>query len=116
MSAARLNFLLNNFNLSTWLIAGATLQSILSFFLPRNVALLPAVILLISRLISGALTTKGFLRNKNLDGAFMGRWTASMLNEDGSVPVKTADKEIVVFVVGARSNQYVKIQPIPILI
>ena len=105
MSATRLGFLLNNFTISTWLLVGATLQCTLSYMLPRNVALLPAVVLLLSRLISGALVTKGFLRNSYLDGAIMGRWTASRLNEDGSVPQKPADKEIVLFVVGARSNQ-----------
>lgn len=105
MSATRLGFLLNNFTISTWLLVGATLQCTLSLMLPRNVALLPAVILLVSRLISGALVTKGFLRNSYLDGAIMGRWTASRLNEDGSVPQKPADREMVLFVVGARSNQ-----------
>lgn len=105
MSSARLGFLLNNFNLSTWLIVGASLQSILSFLLPRNVALLPALVLLISRLIHGALVTKGLVRNTNVDGAFMGRWTAAMLNEDGSAPEETAGKEMTVFVIGARSNQ-----------
>lgn len=105
MSAARRTFLLNNFTISTWLIVGATLQSVLCLTLPRNVALLPAVILLLSRLVNGALVTKGFLRNKYLDGVYMGRWTASRLNDDGSVPEKSADKEMVVFVVGAHSNQ-----------
>lgn len=105
MSAARLTFLLNNFTVSTWLIIGATLQSVFYLTLPRNVALLPAVILLLSRVVNGALVTKGFRRNKYLDGAYMGRWTAPRLNDDGSVPEKTADNEMVVFVVGARSNQ-----------
>ena len=73
--------------------------------LPRHVALLPAVILLLLRLAKGVLITQGYIRNTYTDGAFLHKSTAPIPNDDGSIPTKAADKGLVVFILGANSNQ-----------
>lgn len=96
-----------NFAITTWLLVGAALQSILVLVLPTRVALLPAVFLLLLRLMSTALVQAGLVRNPYLAVTRRGRWTAPILEQDGRVPEKGAGKEVVVFVVGASANQYV---------
>ena len=91
--------------LQTWLAAGACAQSILFLTLPRRVALLPALILLLLRFAKGLLITRGFIHNTYTDGAFLHKSTAPIPNEDGSIPTKAADKGLVVFIVGANTNQ-----------
>ena len=89
----------------TWLAAGACAQSILFLTIPRHVALLPALILLLLRFAKGFLITQGLIHNTYMDGAFMHKSTAPILNDDGSIPSKAAHKGLVVFIVGANSNQ-----------
>lgn len=93
-----------NFAITTWLLAGAALQSILVLVLPTRVALLPAVFLLLLRLMSTALVQAGLVRNPYLAMTRRGKWTAPILEQDGRVPEKGAGKEVVVFVVGASAN------------
>jgi len=95
-----------SFSLSTWLAVGACLQSILFLLLPSRVALLPALILLLSRFIHGALITKGFMRNPYLPSSSnMRKVTAPIMNEDGLVFGDAINKGLVVFLVGAEANQ-----------
>lgn len=68
-------------------------------------ALLPAVILLLLRLAKGVLITQGYIHNTYTDGAFMHKGTAPIPNDDGSIPAKAADKGLVVFILGANTNQ-----------
>ena len=86
---------------------GAVLQSVLVLVFPIRVALLPAVVVLLLRSVNTALVHAGFVRNPYLAVTKLGRWTAPILEQDGSVPEKGASKEVVVFIVGASSNQYV---------
>ena len=97
--------LLANFSISSWLAVGACAQSILFLTLPRNVALLPAMLLLLLRLTKGALITQGYIHNTYADGAFLHKSTAPIPNDDGSIPAKAADKGLVVFILGMNTNQ-----------
>ena len=92
-------------SLTSWLLAGACLQSLLVLCLPRLVALLPAVVFLFLRLADTILMSTGYTRNRYLDGTRKGKWTAQIPNKDGSFPEKPANKGMVLFVVGASSNQ-----------
>lgn len=105
MSASKINTIRDNFSLTTWLLAGACLQSLLVLLLPTRVALLPAVILLTVRFVHGALITRGYIRNPYLDGTFRGRWMVPTPGETESASEETSHKEMVVFIVGASSNQ-----------
>ncbi|KAL9105667.1 MAG: hypothetical protein Q9187_008671 [Circinaria calcarea] len=104
MSASKLNIIRDSFSLTTWLLAGACLQSLLALLLPTRVALLPAVILVTVRLINGALITRGYIRNPYLDGTFRGRSMVPMPGETELASEKSSNKEMVVFIVGASSN------------
>ena len=105
LSVTSETFLKQNFTLTTWLALGACLQSIFILLLPRRVALLPAAILLLAKVINGALITKGFTRNPYLPTPYLKRMTAPIPEADGSPPEKNADKGVVVFIVGANYNQ-----------
>lgn len=63
------------------------------------------MLLLLLRLVKGLLITQGYIHNTYTDGAFMYKSTAPIPNDDGSIPVKAADKGLVVFIVGANTNQ-----------
>lgn len=63
------------------------------------------MILLLLRLAKGALITLGYIHNTYTDGAFLYKSTAPIPDEDGSIPAKAADKGLVVFIVGANTNQ-----------
>ena len=47
----------------------------------------------------------GLTHNIYMDGVKKGKWIAQIPNEDGSFPEKAADKDMVVFLLGTRSNQ-----------
>lgn len=106
-SASTLALLRANFAITTWLLMGATLQSVLVLVLPTRVALLPAVSLLLLHALNTALVQAGWVRNPYLAVTRPGKWTAPILEQNGSVPEKGAGKEVVVFIVGASANQYV---------
>ena len=105
MASSTLAFIRDQFRLSTWLLIGACLQTLLLLLLPARIASFPAAILLASRVIKTTLMSKGFIHDMSLDNVLLGRRTAQIPNEDGSFPERAADKEVVVFIVGARSNQ-----------
>ena len=94
----------NHLSLSSILLLGAAIQCLLSSILPMRYAITPALLLLSLRFISNALIARGIVRNPYLDGNLHGRWTASLPNDDGTIPQTTGDKEVVVFIVGASSN------------
>ena len=97
---------LANLKLSTLLAVGACLQSVLFFILPRYVALLPALILLLKLGVETALITAGYLHNPYLpERARMNLVTAPIPNQDGMLSAKGADKGLVVFIIGATCNQ-----------
>jgi hypothetical protein len=98
-------FIKQNFNLTTWLALGACVQSILVLLLPTRVALLPAAVLLLAKIVNGILITKGFTRNPSLATPYLKRMTAPIPGSDGSPPETNSDKGVVVFIVGANYNQ-----------
>ncbi len=99
-----LSYLLNNFSLSTILLTGACLQSLLSLLLPFRYAFLPAFILLLARITSNALITLGYTSNPYEQGIMTDKWTAQVPTADG-ISEKSGEKGVVVFAIGASSNQ-----------
>lgn len=103
MAPSTLGFLLNAFSLSTILLVGALLQSLLHIFLPLRYAMLPAAFLLLLRISDTALVSYGFKHNSYEDPIKRDKWTAQVPEHDG-VPQKASDKGVVVFLIGAASN------------
>lgn len=95
----------DDLRLSTWLLLGACIQSLLVLFLPTKVALLPAALILGARITKVALMTGGFVHDTTQDQVIQGRFTAQLPYGRSPSTEKSAREEIVVFIIGARSNQ-----------
>ena len=107
MPSITLNIIKDEAELSTWLLIGAGLQSLLVLLLPAYVAVLPACLLLFYRAASTYLMTLGFISNPRLDGVGKGKLWAAFPDPDGESNEKTPKSSVVLFVLGARSNQCV---------
>lgn len=104
MSRSSFQFLLNAFSLTTILLAGAFLQSLLHIFLPLRYAILPAFFLLLFRISDTVLISYGYKHNFYEDAIKQDKWTAQVPGQD-AVPEKASDKGVVAFLIGASSNQ-----------
>ena len=102
-----LAFFRDDLRMSTWLLIGASLQCVLCLVLPVYVASVPTLLIIAGRAIQSALIIQGVLRDPSLDRVVKGRFTAQIPFDDGSFPDRPADKEVVLLVLGARSNQCV---------
>lgn len=98
-TTADLAIIRNNFSLSTWLLLGAFIQSLVLVILPPRVAVLPPMCLLTLILAKNLLITGGYLKNPYLAAAYRGKATTP-LQEDAEGGDKVA-----VFILGASSNQ-----------
>lgn len=97
-------FFRDDLRLSTWILLGACLQSLLVLFLPRSIALFPAFSIVVCRVIISALRNEGLLSHTGFDKVRLGRTTAQIPNQDGSFSATPADKDIVVFIIATRSS------------
>lgn len=100
-----LHVLRSSFPISTWLLLGAILQSLVSLIFSRYryLSLLPACLLLLPRIINGAIITMGWAKNPYLPVKYMAKMTAPIPNTDGSV--EAGKPGVVCFIVGANFNQ-----------
>ncbi|KAH6604517.1 hypothetical protein Trco_006224 [Trichoderma cornu-damae] len=101
-SIAYWNTIRDNFTISTWIAIGAILQGLLVVFVRPTVAIAPAALVLFSRFSRAMLAHFGIIRNTQMDGVLMGKYTVQMPNEDGSAPSESADKGIAVIMLGAN--------------
>ncbi len=111
MALPNLTFFRDDFRMTTWLLSGAALQCLLFLLLPTYVALFPTLLLISARIATFVLISHGMMRDPSFDKVKIGRLTAQIPYEDGSAPEKPAEKEVVILVLGARSNQYVPRHP-----
>ncbi len=93
-----------NFSISTWLLAGALLQSILVLIVPRWYAVLPVVLVLGARLADALAVTWGWKKNPYLDGAILHRVSAQVPDTDGQFHADASAEKVVIFLLGAKSN------------
>ena len=107
MALPNLSFFRDDFRMTTLLLTGASVQCLLFLLLPTYVALLPTLSFIMLRVFTSILIDFGVLRDPSFDSIKLGRFTAQIPHEDGSAPKNAAEKEIVILVLGARSNQWV---------
>ncbi len=101
------SLLRNNLSISSWLLIGATLQSLLLILPIRpSYALIPAFFLLCYRGISTILMIFGLKHNPYMDGVEEGKYTGLYPSVSGSQKTPK-NEEVCVLLVTARSNQYV---------
>lgn len=102
-----INFVYSNLELPTVLSIGMFLQIIAFAIMPRYVAALPAIILLTYKIMYANPRT--IAENWYLNGAKLGRHSAQVPNNDGSMPEKAGANGVVCFIVGNQVNQYASI-------
>lgn len=92
-----------DYTISTWLLVGATLQTTLVALLPRNIALLPPVLLLLYRLVRGYLIATNRLPNPLKDGISLKRTTWQIPESTDGKPASTPSSESLVVLVLAAT-------------
>jgi hypothetical protein len=95
----------DDFKLSTLLYMGAFLQAVLFLIAPHRIVAMPVVLTIAGLVTKNMLIRFGFMRDPSLDRVYVGRTTAQIVNDDGSVPENGCDKEIVVFLLGSCTNK-----------
>ncbi len=95
----------DDFKLSTLLYFGAFLQALLFMVAPHRGVAMPALLMMAGLVTKNLLMRWGMLRDTSLDRVYLGRTTAQIVNDDGSVPENGCDKEIVVFLLGSSTNK-----------
>ncbi|MCJ1401655.1 hypothetical protein MMC11_004872 [Xylographa trunciseda] len=95
----------DDLRLTTWLLLGASLQSLLVLCLPTPYAVLPAVLLLSYRIIKVSCMTAGLIHDTTQDQVVKGRFTAQLCPGESFAAKQASEEEVVIFIIGARSNQ-----------
>ena len=90
--------------LPTIVAAGMCLQALAFLIIPHYIAVAPAVVLLCYKAITSKTVTVA--DNWLVNQKWAGRMTATIPNEDGSIPEKGATNGLVCFFVGVQVNQY----------
>ncbi|KAK8212464.1 hypothetical protein IWZ01DRAFT_267654 [Phyllosticta capitalensis] len=91
--------------ISSWLAVGACLQSLL-FLVAGRVALVPAFLLIFYRIVDTALMVKGVKADPDaMENILKNKYTVHFPDSNGKYTGKSANKDIVVFMIGARANQ-----------
>lgn len=106
INATVLAIIRDDLRLTTWLLLGACLQSMLLIFLPTRFAVLPALFFLTSRVAWTGLMMAGYIRDTTLTKTIRGRQTAQF-PPDTVRSSKANSENLVVFIIGARFNQFV---------
>ncbi|MCJ1382838.1 hypothetical protein MMC17_005951 [Xylographa soralifera] len=104
MTSVKWTIMKDEAELSTLLLIGAGLQSLLVLLLPAYVAILPACLLLLYRAASTYLSTLGLIPNPRLEGVVKGKLWAAYPGPDGGSTKSSPRNNVVLFVLGARSN------------
>ena len=102
-TANTIQFIRDQFTITTWLALGALLQSLLFLLLGRP-ALIPATTYILLSLANTAATTLGWKPNPLMTGVIMNKFSTAFPNADGTYGSQPADSEIVVFLIGFRNN------------
>jgi hypothetical protein len=114
------NSLRAQFTISTWLTAGACLQSLLVLLpVPLFYTILPSIALLAYKIINTYLILYGFKPNPLMDGVVMGKHSALIPSSDGiftrDIGSSIGGGGVCVFLLGARSNRYPFLPPSPFI-
>jgi hypothetical protein len=92
--------------LSTWLLIGAALQSVIFLILPHALYMtLPVILVLLFRAASTALQVYGCAPNPNIENVVPGRVSAQIPDMNGQFSGKPSGEDIVVMFLNTKSNQ-----------
>ncbi|KAF4535305.1 Transcriptional regulator protein [Lasiodiplodia theobromae] len=93
----------NQLTISSWLALGGCLQCLL-FLVGGRIAFVPAFLLIFYRIVDAALMTKGLKPNPALNDVIFNKFAVHYPDSEGKFGGKPANKDIVVFHIGARNN------------
>jgi len=93
----------DNFAVSTWLSMGAAVQGLLYLAFGR-VGLIPAFVLLAYKAFITYAMSVGWMHNTSMDGVILKKFSAQFPDETGQYPTKPSDSDVVVLLIGTRSN------------
>lgn len=96
-------FEVNPLSTPTWLAIGATLQVIIMAFLPKNISMLIPISYLTYRLMKAVIDSRNLYTN-SFTTVKRGTWIAELPGPQGD---RKEDGSLVMFIIGARINQYV---------
>lgn len=98
------DMLRGNFNISTWLLFGALIQSLVVVLIPRVYAVLPVVLVLLVRFADTMAITFGFKANPYLKDAILHRVTPQIPDADGQFSDEASNEKVTVLLLGAKCN------------
>ena len=102
------SLLRDNFQTTTWLCFGAFAQTVLFVladkFAVGRLALIPAALVLAYRTLDAYLMSIGWKHNIYMDGIIQKKYSTAFPDELGHYGNKPAKNDIVVFLIGTRSN------------
>ncbi|KAK3073157.1 hypothetical protein LTR53_005494 [Teratosphaeriaceae sp. CCFEE 6253] len=93
----------NQLTITTWLCLGAIAQGTL-FLAVGRLALVPAVLVVVYKVLVTYLQCIGMVRNPHMDGVLMKKFAAQFPDEAGNYGATPANNGLCVFLIGARSN------------
>ena len=95
----------DNFRTSTWVLLGACLQTVLLYYVPGYLCLVPAFVLLGWRIADTMLMTIGIRRNHFMDGVIPGKVTAHFPDAAGKYTSESAgESPVCLILLGIRCN------------
>ena len=97
----------NDFKISTWMAMGATLMLLAQWYLPASLGSSLPILYLIFRLVKMVVDIFR-LHTGCFTNMMHGRWTATLSELSATVEANTGSEGVVMFVLGARLNQFVK--------
>lgn len=97
--------------LSTWLLIGASIQSVALFIIPRNLVVLLTAFGLLCRILPTIFKIYEIIPNPSINNVRLGNYTVRMPNDNGTMSEKPSEKGVVMFILGARSHQLVPPPP-----
>ncbi|KAL0259824.1 hypothetical protein SLS55_005564 [Diplodia seriata] len=96
-------FIRDQLTVSSWLALGGCLQCLL-FLVGGRIAFVPAFSLLFYRIVDAALMTKGWRSNPAMEDVIFNKFAIHYPDAEGKYGGKPANKDLVVFHIGARNN------------
>lgn len=104
-----------DFSITTWLVFGATLQLFSQSWLPHGLSSWLPLLYLVYRIAKVSVDC-----NRIFSGTFtnlkFGRWSATLPEPEGPSAVTATSDGVVVFLLGARINQFVPLYTPPQLV
>ncbi|KAL3469287.1 hypothetical protein BJX99DRAFT_241603 [Aspergillus californicus] len=96
--------LINNFQFSTWLLAAACVQGLLTWLFPTAFTFIPALLILLYRALDVFLIMYGFRSNPYMHDVIKQKFSAQVPDDDGSFGERPSRKTVVVLLLGSKSN------------